>query len=170
MTAVDTDLLVLDVVTRWSVDAAVLLVTGASFFAAGLAGEGAARGIISGAVGFVIGTLSDRLTSSLPSPERLASAAAPPDGFRRASLRRYILETVCSVGVLYALFAGLMWVWGNPSMFALVGGWLAAFGVVRIYGAAGARRIERLDQVVLLVGIGSWRKRTRGYYASRITR
>lgn len=51
----------------------------------------------------------------------------------------------------------------------LIGGWFAAFAIVRLVGAARVRRIERRDRVHLRVGVGSWRRRTGGYYVTSPT-
>jgi len=166
MTAVDTDLVVLAVVTRWRVDAALLLVAGAAFFAAGAAGASFAGGVLSFVVGFVVGTLLERIGSTLPSSARLADAATLPDGARRGSVRRYFVVTVARLAALYALFAVVIWAWTGPHLYGWVGGWLAAHGVARLYGVARARGIEQRYGVVLLVGVGSWRNRIAGYYTA----
>ena len=57
MAVLDTDLVVIDVVTRWRVDAAISLIAGLGFFAAGAAAASFARGVLSFVVGFVVGTL-----------------------------------------------------------------------------------------------------------------
>ncbi len=167
MTGADTDLVVLDLVTRWTIDAALFLLAAAGFVVASLAGDRAARVLISFTVGIVIGILTERIGSTLPSSTRLANASALPAGVRRKSLPRYALETFCWIGALYALVAVVTWVWGDARMYGWLGGWLAAFAVVRLYGVARARRVEHLDRVVLLVGIGTWRHRTLGYYSAR---
>jgi hypothetical protein len=167
MTALDTDLVVLDVVTRWRIDAALSLVAGIGFFAAGAAAATFARGVLSFVIGFIVGTLLERISSTLPSSDRLADAAVLPAGARRTSLRRYVAETVAGFAALYAVFAVAIWAWAGPQLYGWLGGWLAAHGAARLYGAARAREIERRDGVVLLTGIGSWRRRTAGYYTTR---
>ena len=167
MAALDTDLVVIDVVTRWRIDAAISLIAGIGFFAAGAAAASFARGVLSFVVGFVVGTLLERISSTLPSSDRLADAGAVPDGARRASVRRYGVETLAGFAVFYAVLAVAIWVWAGPQVYGWLGGWLAAHGIARLYGAARARGIERRDGVVLLTGVGSWRNRTAGYYTSR---
>jgi len=169
VTVVDTDLVVLEVVTRWRIDAAIFLAAGAGFFTAGIADEAAAQGIVSFVVGFVLATLLDRISSPLPSSAQLAGSPAPPEGARRASARRYTVESMCSFLALWAVFVVVLWAWGNAHAYGWLGGWLAAYGVARLYGIARARQIERLDRVVLLSGVGSWRNRVAGYYATRTT-
>jgi hypothetical protein len=167
VTALGSDLLVIDVVTRWRIDSALSLIAGIGFFAAGAAAAGFARGVLSFVIGFVVGTLLERISSTLPSSDRLADAGALPDGARPTSLRRYVVETLAGFAALYAVFAVAIWAWAGPQLYGWLGGWLAAHGVARLYGAARARGIERRDGVVLLTGVGSWRNRTAGYYTSR---
>ncbi len=169
MSAAHTDLVVLEVVTRWRIDAAVYLLAGASFFAGSVAGEGFARGVVSFVVGFVFGTLLDRISSMLPGAAQLADAAALPDGARHGSIRRYVLESLGWYAVFYAAIGAFAWWWGHEQLFGWFAGWLAAHGVVRIYGAVRARDVEQRDGIVLLVGVGSLRRRVAGYYAVRPT-
>jgi hypothetical protein len=167
MAVLDTDVVVIDVVTRWRVDAAISLIAGLGFFAAGAAAASFARGVLSFVVGFVVGTLLERISSTLPSSDRLADAGAVPDGARRTSLRRYVVETLAGFAVFYGVLAVAIWAWAGPQVYGWIGGWLAAHGIARLYGAARARGIERNAGVVLLTGVGSWRKRTSGYYTTR---
>src|SRR6185437_4292871 len=157
----------IDVVTRWRIDAAISLIAGIGFFAAGAAGASFARGVLSFVVGFVVGTLLERISATLPSSDRLADAGALPDGARRTSLQRYVVVTVIGFATVYAIFAVAIWAWAGPQLYGWLGGWLAAHGTVRLYGAARARGIERRDGVLLLSGVGSWRNRVAGYYATR---
>jgi hypothetical protein len=166
MTALETDLVVIDVVTRWRIDAAVFLLAGIGFFAAGAAGASFARGVLSFVVGFVVGTLLERISSTLPSSARLADAGSLPNGARPASVRRYVVVTIAGFAALYALFAVAIWAWAGPQLYGWLGGWLAAHGVARLYGAARARDLERRRGVVLLTDVGSWRNRTAGYYTA----
>lgn len=167
MTALDTEVAVMDVVTRWRIDASISLVAGVGFFAAGAAAASFARGVLSFVVGFVVGTLLERISSTLPSSDRLADAGALPDGARRTSLRRYVVETLTGFTVFYGVLAVAIWAWAGPHVYGWLGGWLAAHGIARLYGAARARSIERTTGVVLLTGVGSWRNRTSGYYRAR---
>jgi len=167
MAVLDTDVVVIDVVTRWRIDAAISLVAGIGFFAAGAAAASFARGILSFVVGFVVGTLLERISATLPSSQRLAGAGAAPDGARRASLQRYVVETLVGFAVFYAVLAAAIWAWAGPQVYGWLGGWLAAHGIARLYGAARARGIERDAGVVLLSGVGSWRNRVAGYYTTR---
>jgi hypothetical protein len=167
VTAADTDIVVLDVVTRWMIDAALFLAAAAGFLIVSLAGDRAARVVVSFTIGIGVGVLLERIGSTLPSSRRLANANAPPDGVRRKSILGYALESFCWIGALYAIVAGVTWAWGDARMYAWLGGWLTAFAIVRLYGIARARRVEQLDRVTLLVGVGTWRHRTLGYYASR---
>ena len=167
MTALETDVVVIDVVTRWRIDAGLSLAAGIGFFAAGAAAATFARGVLSFVIGFVVGTLLERIGSTLPSSDRLAHAAVLPAGARRTSLQRYLAETVAGFVALYAVFAVAIWAWAGPQLYGWLGGWLAAHGTARLYGAARARGIERSDGIVLLSGVGSWRKRTAGYYTTR---
>jgi hypothetical protein len=167
MAVLDTDVVVIDVVTRWRIDAAMSLIAGIGFFAAGAAAAGFARGVLSFVVGFVVGTLLERISSTLPSSDRLADAGAVPDGARRASVRRYGVETLAGFAVFYAVLAVAIWVWASPQVYGWLGGWLAAHGIARLYGAARARGIERNAGIVLLTGVGSWRNRVAGYYTAR---
>ena len=167
MTALETDVVVIDVVTRWRIDAGLSLAAGIGFFAAGAAAATFARGVLSFVIGFVVGTLLERIGSTLPSSDRLAHAAVLPAGARRTSLQRYLAETVAGFVALYAVFAVAIWAWAGPQRYGWLGGWLAAHGTARLYGAARARGIERSDGIVLLSGVGSWRKRTAGYYTTR---
>jgi hypothetical protein len=158
---------VLDVVTRWRIDAAISMVAGVGFFAAGAVGASFARGVLSFVVGFVVGTLLERISSTLPSSHRLADAADLPDGARRTSLRHYVVVTVAGFSVVYAIFAVAIWAWAGSQLYGWLGGWLAAHGTARLYGAARVRGIERQRGVVLLSGVGSWRNRVSGYYTTR---
>jgi len=167
MTAIETDLVVIDVVTRWRIDAAIFLPAGIGFFAAGAAAATFARGVLSFVIGFIVGTLLERIGSTLPSSDRLAHATVLPDGARRTSLQRYVAETLAGFIALYAVFAVAIWAWAGPQLYGWLGGWLAAHGTARLYGAARARGIERRDGVLLLSGVGSWRNRVAGYYATR---
>lgn len=167
MTALDTEVVVIDVVTRWRIDAAISLVAGIGFFAAGAAAATFARAVLSFVIGFIVGTLLERISSTLPSSDRLADAGAVPDGARRTSLQRYVAETLAGFAVFYGVLAVAIWAWAGPQVYGWLGGWLAAHGIARLYGAARARGIERSAGVVLLTGVGSWRKRTSGYYTTR---
>jgi len=167
MTALDTEVVVIDVVIRWRIDAAISLIAGIGFFAAGAAAASFARAVLSFVIGFVVGTLLERISSTLPSSDRLADAGALPDGARRTSLRRYVVETLTGFTVFYGVLAVAIWAWAGPQLYGWLGGWLAAHGIARLYGAARARGIERTAGVVLLTGVGSWRNRTSGYYRAR---
>ena len=167
MTALDTEVVVIDVVIRWRIDAAISLIAGIGFFAAGAAAASFARAVLSFVIGFVVGTLLERISSTLPSSDRLADAGALPDGARRTSLRRYVVETLTGFTVFYSVLAVAIWAWAGPQLYGWLGGWLAAHGIARLYGAARARGIERTAGVVLLTGVGSWRNRTSGYYRAR---
>jgi len=167
MTALDTEVVVIDVVTRWRIDAAISLIAGIGFFAAGAAAASFARAVLSFVIGFVVGTLLERISSTLPSSDRLADAGALPDGARRTSLRRYVVETLTGFTVFYGALAVAIWAWAGAQLYGWLGGWLAAHGIARLYGAARARGIERTAGVVLLTGVGSWRNRTSGYYRAR---
>jgi hypothetical protein len=167
MTALDTEVVVIDVVTRWRIDAAISLVAGIGFFSAGAAAASFARAVLSFVIGFVVGTLLERISSTLPSSDRLADAGALPDGARRTSLERYVVETLAGFAVFYGVLTVAIWMWAGPQLYGWLGGWLAAHGTARLYGAARARGIERSTGVVLLTGVGSWRNRTSGYYRAR---
>jgi len=167
VTALDTEVVVIDVVIRWRIDAAISLIAGIGFFAAGAAAASFARAVLSFVIGFVVGTLLERISSTLPSSDRLADAGALPDGARRTSLRRYVVETLTGFTVFYGVLAVAIWAWAGPQLYGWLGGWLAAHGIARLYGAARARGIERTAGVVLLTGVGSWRNRTSGYYRAR---
>lgn len=159
----------IDVVAKWAIDAALFLVAAAGFMVASFAGDLAARAIISITVGIVVGLLLEQITSTLPSSARLANVSALPDGVRRMSRGRYAFEGTCWFVPVYALVAVLAWAWGDPKLYGWLGGWLAALAIVRLYGAVRARRVEQLDRVVLLIGMGPWRRRVVGYYAARTT-
>ena len=165
--ALDTEVVVIDVVTRWRIDAAFSLAAGIGFSAAGAVGASFARAVLSFVVGFVVGTLLERISSTLPSSDRLADASDLPDGARRTPLRRYAVETLAGFAVFYGVLAVAIWAWAGPQVFGWLGGWLAAHGIARLYGTARVRGIERSHGVVLLSRVGSWRRRTAGYYTAR---
>jgi hypothetical protein len=165
MRAIDTNLVVLDVATRWRIDAAVLLLASAGFLGWSIAETGAAPSLVAFAIEVVVGIAFERWISTLPGDERLAGADPLPAGARNGSPIRYAVEGVVWMLLTSAVTAGIALALGDTR---LIGGWFAAWGIVRLAGAARARRIERRDRVQLRVGLGPWRRRTGGYYAAAL--
>jgi hypothetical protein len=164
MAAIDTNLVVLDVATRWRIDAALFLLAAAGFLGWSIAASGAAGSLVAFAIEVCVGVALERWISTLPGEERLTSAGPLPAGARHGSAVRYAAEGVCWMLVLGVVLAVLAVVFADTRLY---GGLLAAFAIVRLIGAARARRIERRDRVGLRVGVGSWRRRrTEGYYVT----
>jgi hypothetical protein len=161
MSAIDTNLVVLAVVTRWRIDAALFLLTSAGFLAWSIAENGAARSIVAFAIELAIGIVVERVISTLPGDERLADADPLPAGARDGSVLRYAVEGVVWMLLTSAVTAAVAFALGDSR---LIGGWFAAWAIIRVTAAARARRIERRDRVQLRVGVGSWRRRTGAYY------
>jgi hypothetical protein len=161
MTAIDTNLVVLDVATRWRIDAALTLIASAAFLRWSLDRGGTAHALIAFGVEFVAGLLIERWVGVQPGAARLAAAAPLPAGARDGSTLRYAVDCVVWTLVLCAVLAALAVALNDASFY---GGWLAAFGIARLVGAARARRLERRDGVRLRVTVGSWRQRTSRYY------
>jgi hypothetical protein len=158
---VDTNLVVLDVATRWRIDAAVFLLASAGFLGWSIAENGAGPSLVAFAVEVVIGIAFERWISTLPGDDRLAGADSLPAGARNGSLIRYAVEGVVWMLLTSAVTAAIALALGDTR---LIGGWFAAWGIVRLVGAGRARRIERRDRVQLRVGLGPWRRRIGGYY------
>jgi asparagine N-glycosylation enzyme membrane subunit Stt3 len=158
--AIDTNLVVLDVVTRWRIDAALFLVAAAGFLAANVA-EGHAKGaVLAFVVEAAISVLIERWTSLLPSAARLAGADPLPAGAQHGSPLRYAVAGAGRMLLVSAVTGGVALALGGGSF---VGGLFGAYAIVHLIGAARARRIERRDRVGLRVGIG---RRSRGYYVT----
>ena len=157
------NLVVLDVVTRWRIDAALFLLTAAGFLGWSIAENGAAPSLVAFAIEIVVGMAFERWISTLPGEERLAGADPLPAGARRGSAARYAAEGVVAMLLTSGITAAVALALGDTR---LIGGWFAAIAIVRLVGAARVRRIERRDRVQLRVGVGSWRRRVGGYYVT----
>jgi hypothetical protein len=161
--AVDTNLVVLDVATRWRIDAALFLVAGAGFLGWSIA-EGRARGaLVALVVEVVVGVLLERWTSLLPSETRLAGADPLPAGAQTGSPFRYAVAGVGRVLLISAVSGGIAVALGDE---AFAGGFFGAYAVIHLIGAARARRVERRDRVALRVSVG---RRRHGYYVTSRT-
>jgi hypothetical protein len=160
---IDTNLVVLDVATRWRIDAALTLTASAAFLGWSIAARGAARSLIAFVVEIAAGLLIERWVGLLPGVARLAAAAPLPAGARERSGLRYAVDGVIWTLALCAVPAALSVVLNDASFY---GGWLAAFAIMHLLGAVHARRIERRDQVRLRVAVGSWRNRRARYYVT----
>jgi hypothetical protein len=155
------NLVVLDVVTRWRIDAAFTLIASGAFLAWSIDRGGAAHALIAFVVEFVLGVLIERWVGIHPGAARLAAAAPLPAGARDGSALRYALECLTRTLVLCSVLAAVAVALNDASFY---GGWLAAFAIARLVGAARARGTERRDRVRLRVAVGSWRERTARYY------
>jgi hypothetical protein len=87
--AVDTNLVVLDVATRWRIDAALFLIAAAGFLGWSVTEGHASRALVAFVVEVVVGVLLERWTSLLPSATRLAGADRLPAGAQTGSPFRY---------------------------------------------------------------------------------
>jgi hypothetical protein len=165
VSTIDTNLVVLDVATRWRIDGAVFLVASAGFMGWSIAENGAATSFLAFAIEVATGIALERWISMLPGDERLADADPLPAGARNGSPIRYAVEGAVWMLLTSAVTAAVALSLGDTRF---IGGWFAAWGIVRLVGAARARRIERRDRVQLRVGLGPWRRRTGGYYAAAV--
>jgi hypothetical protein len=160
---IDTNLIVLDVATRWRIDAALTLTAAAAFLGWSIAVSGPAHSLIAFVVEIAGGLVIERWVGVLPGAGRLAAADPLPAGARERSGLRYAIDAVVWTLALCAVPAALSAVLNDASFY---GGWLAAFAIMHLLGAARARRIERRDRVRLRVAVGSWRNRRGRYYVT----
>jgi hypothetical protein len=158
--AVDTNLVVLDVATRWRIDAALFLAAGAGFLGWSIAQGHASGALIAVVVEVAVGVLLERWTSLLPSETRLAGADPLPAGARTGSPVRYAVVGVGRTLLISAVSGGIAIALGDVTF---AGGFFGAYAVIHLIGAARARRVERRDRIALRVSVG---RRRHGYYVT----
>ena len=159
---IDTNLVVLDVVTRWSIDAACSLIAAAGFLAWSVASVGVARSLLGLAVAVGVGLVIDRLTAA-PRTARLADAAPLPAGAREGSALRYAIRAAIVVGVVCAVSAVIVALLGGG---ALAAGWFAVLGIAHLRWIVRTRGTERRERVEYQVSVGAWRERSVRYYVT----
>jgi hypothetical protein len=158
--AVDTNLVVLDVATRWRIDAALFLIAAAGFLGWSVTEGHASRALVAFVVEVVVGVLLERWTSLLPSATRLAGADRLPAGAQTGSPFRYAVVGAGRVLLVCAVSGGIAFSLGDESF---AGGFFGAYAAIHLLGAARARRVERRDRVALRVSAG---RRRHGYYVT----
>jgi hypothetical protein len=158
--AVDTNLVVLDLATRWRIDAVLFLLAAAGFLAASAVDGETMRSLVAFVVEVVLGVLLERCVALLPSAARLAGADPLPAGAQHGSPVRYAVVGVGRVLVVCAASGGVAFAVGDGSVAA---GFFGAYAVVHLMGAARARRVEHRDRVALRVSVG---RRRHGYYVT----
>jgi hypothetical protein len=163
MAAIDTNLVVLDVVARWRIDAALFLVTAAGFLGWSISQGRAGASVLAFAIECAVGVLLERWVGVLPGAARLGRADPLPAGAQRGSVLRCVVEGAGVMLTVAAVTGAIAVVLGDASF---AGGWFAAYAIVYLTGAARARRIERRDRVELQVGVGSWRRHKPRYYVT----
>jgi hypothetical protein len=162
MADIDTNLVVVDVVTMWSIDAALFLLAGLGFLAWSTVARGAGQSVAAFAIELAVCLVVERWATTLHRADRLKGASPLPAGARRGSVLGYTLKSVAVVGVSGAVAAGAATALSSPN---LIGGWFAAYGVIRLVSAVRARRMERRDRVEYSVSMGSPRnRRAHEYY------
>jgi hypothetical protein len=125
MADIDTNLVVVDVVTMWSIDAALFLLAGLGFLAWSTVARGAGQSVAAFAIELAVCLVVERWATTLHRADRLKGASPLPAGARRGSVLGYTLKSVAVVGVSGAVAAGAATALSSPN---LIGGWFAAYG------------------------------------------
>jgi hypothetical protein len=163
MAEIDTNLVVVDVVTAWSIEAAVYLAAGLGFLAWSIAMRSASRSLAAFAIMLAVALVVERIGSTLHRAGRLNGASPLPAGARRGSTLGYAVVSIGVVGITGAVAAGVAAALSGPD---LVGGWFAALGIVRVISVVHARRMERRNRVRYRMRRGTWRSRLPEYYVT----
>jgi len=166
MITTERPIVVIDVVAKWAVDAALFLAGAAGFLLWGVIVRSPVRNILSFAIMATVAILVDRPLPLLPDTPTLPEAdEVTPDGAVRRTWRRYAVTATGWTVALCAVYAVLTVYFVQPGFLA---GWLAAYAVTRLRSLATAREIERASHVRLSMRLqrSVWRKRAPAYYAS----
>jgi hypothetical protein len=155
---IDTNVVVLDVTTAWTIEATAFLVAGLGFLAWSMAVRNRWGSLVAFAIEIVVALAVELLFRTLYRAERLKGASPLPAGARQGSPLRYAVVCIVTVGVPFAVTAALAVALSAPN---LAGGWFAAFGIVRVVSVLRVREMERRDRVEYHLPTG--RSRPRGY-------
>jgi hypothetical protein len=158
---------VIDVVMKWAVDAALLLAIAAGFLLWGVVARSATANILTFAIMATLAMLLDGLRPFLSDAAALAQAhEPPPDDAVRRTWTRYAAEAVGAMGVLACIQVALVVDLSiQPGFFA---GWMTAYGVSRLRALATARELERTKHARLSARFqrSLWHARAPEYYAT----
>jgi hypothetical protein len=166
MITTERPIVVIDVVAKWAVDAALYLAMAAGFLLWGVIVRSPVRNILTFAIMATVAILVDRLLPLLPDTLTLAEAHdVAPDGAVRRTWQRYAVTATGLTVALCAVYAVLIVYVVQPGFFA---GWLAAYAVTRLRSIVTAREIERASHVRLSMRLqrSVWRTREAAYYAT----
>src|SRR6185312_14998975 len=83
---IDTNLVVVDIVAIWTIDAALFSIAGLGFLAWGIALRGAGRSLAAFAIELAVCLVVERVATTLHRADRLESASPLPAGARRGSI------------------------------------------------------------------------------------
>jgi hypothetical protein len=156
---------VVDLASRWSMDAALFLTLSALLLVWSLALAPAS------AVAFLItvgvGLLVDRAAPSLTDPAKIAEQSLEqPVGAYHESTARYVVTAVLAAAVFVAVALAFALALGSSSEgVAPLAGVSAAIGISRVLGVRKLRRLERERHIRLSADVGRWWRRSRTYYA-----
>jgi hypothetical protein len=166
MITTERPIVVIDVVAKWAVDAALYLAMATGFLLWGVIVRSPVRNILTFAIIATVAMLVDRLMPLLPDTPTLREAhdVAPDDVVRR-TWQRYAVTATGMMMALCAVYAVLTVYFIQPGFLA---GWLAAYAVTRLRSLVDAREIERASHVRLSMRLqrSVWRKRAPAYYAT----
>jgi len=162
---IDTNLVVVDIVAIWTIDAALFSIAGLGFLAWGIALRGAGRSLAAFAIELAVCLVVERVATTLHRADRLESASPLPAGARRGSIAAYTLKAIAAVGLAGAMTAAVAVTLSAPQF---VGGFFVAYGIIRLVSARRARAMERRERVEYRVRLGSWRKRPEYYVTSPV--
>lgn len=159
----DTNLVVLDVTTAWSIEAVAFLVAGLGFLAWSVAVRNPWEGIVLFAVEVAVVMAFDRWFAVLPHADRLDDALPLPAGARRGSALRYAVVCIAVVAVIAAIMIGVAEAFSTP---VLTGGWFGALGIVRTVSVLRVRQMEQRDRVEYRLRTGASRRRIQRYFVT----
>ena len=100
---IDTNLVVVDVVTTWTVDAGLFLIAGLGFLVWSIALSGVWRSLAAFAIEVIVALAFERAFTTLHRADRLKGASPLPAGARSGSMLAYTLKGMCAVGVTCAV-------------------------------------------------------------------
>jgi hypothetical protein len=159
---------VMDVTTKWAVDAALFLAVSAGFLLWGVIARSATANILTFAIMATVALLLDRLRPFLPDAAGLRDRhdRPPADAVRRTWVR-YAGEAAAVMVAAFVIEALVIVVLLGVQQ-GFVAGWMTAFFVSRLRGLATARDIERASGVRLSVLLqrSVWRKRAPAFYSA----
>jgi len=158
---IDTNLVVLDVTTAWSIDGVAFLVAGLGFLAWSIAVRNPWGSLVAFAIEIAVALPVERVFSTLYRADRLKNASPLPAGARQGSTLRYFLVCIFVVAVPVAVTAALAAALSAPHY---AGGWFAGLGVIRLTSVLRVRGMERRDRVEYHLPTGRSRPRGHVFY------